>query len=89
MGFWPSVADQAEADPRDRGYAAWLRDSEKVVLSSTLDGAPWDDARCLNEPAEDVVDRLKAEEGGDIVVFASASVIEGHCSPRTGSTGSR
>lgn len=76
MGFWPSVADQADADPRDRGYAAWLRDAEKVVLSSTLTEAPWERTRVFNEPAEDVVDRLKSEEGGDIVVFASASVIK-------------
>lgn len=76
MGFWPPVADQADADPRDRGYAAWLRDAEKVVLSSTLTDAPWDNTRVFNEPAEDVVDRLKAEDGGDIVVFASASVIK-------------
>ena len=76
MGFWPPVADQADADPRDRGYAAWLRDAEKVVLSSSLTEAPWDNTRVFNEPAEDVVDRLKTEDGGDIVVFASASVIK-------------
>jgi dihydrofolate reductase len=76
MGYWPPVADQADADPRDRGYAAWLRDAEKVVLSSTLTEAPWERTRVFDEPAEDVVDRLKAEDGGDIVVFSSASVIK-------------
>ena len=76
MGYWPPVADQADADPRDRGYAAWMRDAEKVVLSSTLTKEPWERTRVFDEPAEDVVDRLKAEEGGDIVVFSSASVIK-------------
>jgi dihydrofolate reductase len=76
MGYWPPIADQADADPRDRGYAAWMRDAEKVVLSSTLTEAPWGRTRVFDEPAEDVVDRLKAEEGGDIVVFSSASVIK-------------
>lgn len=76
MSYWPTVADQADADPRDRAYGAWLRDAEKVVLSSTLREAPWDRTRVFDEPAEDVVDRLKTEEGGDIVVFASASVIK-------------
>ena len=76
MGYWPPVADQADADPRDRGYAAWMRDAEKVVLSGTLTEAPWERTRVFDEPAEDVVDRLKAEEGGDIVVFSSASVIK-------------
>jgi dihydrofolate reductase len=76
MGWWPPVADQADADPRDRGYGAWMRDAEKVVLSSTLTEAPWPNTRVFNEPAENVVDRLKTEEGGDIVVFSSASVIK-------------
>ncbi|GAA4375440.1 dihydrofolate reductase family protein [Agromyces bauzanensis] len=76
LAYWPPVADQADADPRDRGYAAWLRDADKVVLSSTLTESPWERTRIFNEPAEDVVDRLKAEDGGDIVVFSSASVIK-------------
>lgn len=76
MSYWPAVADQADADPRDRAYGAWLRDAEKVVLSSTLTEAPWERTRVFDEPAEDVVDRLKTEEGGDIVVFASVSVIK-------------
>lgn len=75
MGFWPPVADQEDADPRDRGYAAWLRDADKVVMSSTLTEVPWERTRIFNEPVENVVDRLKAERGGDVVVFASASVI--------------
>jgi dihydrofolate reductase len=76
LGFWPSVADQEGADPRDRAYGAWMRDAEKVVLSSTLTDAPWSNTRVFDEPAEDVVDRLQTEEGGDIVVFSSASVIK-------------
>lgn len=53
-----------------------MRDAEKVVLSSSLESAPWSNTRILDEPAEEVVERLKAEPGGDIVVFASASVIK-------------
>lgn len=76
FGYWPTVADDESADPRDRDYGAWMRDAEKVVLSSSLESAPWSNTRIFDEPAEDVVDRLKAEPGGDIVIFASASVIK-------------
>jgi dihydrofolate reductase len=48
--FWPAVADDEAADPRDRAFAQWLNAVEKVVISSN-------------------------EEGGDIIVLASASVI--------------
>ncbi|HEY7594452.1 MAG TPA: dihydrofolate reductase family protein [Actinophytocola sp.] len=76
MGFWPSVAEDGNADPRDRGYAKWLVDAEKVVLSTTLTEAPWDRTRVVNAPTADVVAGLKTEAGGDILVNNSASVIK-------------
>lgn len=76
LGFWPTVAEDENADPRDRGYAKWLVDTEKVVLSTTLTEAPWERARVVNAPAADVVAELKATGEGDILVNSSASVIK-------------
>lgn len=76
LGFWPSVAGDENADPRDRGYAKWLVDTEKVVLSTTLTEAPWERTRVVNAPAADVVADLKATGEGDILVNSSASVIK-------------
>jgi dihydrofolate reductase len=76
LGFWPSVAADENADPRDRGYAKWLVDAEKVVLSTTLTEAPWDRTRVVNAPAEEVVAELTAAGSGDILVNCSASVIK-------------
>jgi dihydrofolate reductase len=75
LGFWPSVADDENADPRDRGYAKWLVDVDKVVLSTTLTQAPWERTRVLNAPVADVVTELKGTGEGDILVNNSASVI--------------
>lgn len=76
MGFWPSVAENENADPRDRGYAKWLVDAEKVVLSTTLTEAPWERTRVVNAPTAEVVADLKSAEGGDILVNSSVSVIK-------------
>jgi dihydrofolate reductase len=76
LGFWPTVAADENADPRDRGYAKWLVDTEKVVLSTTLTEAPWERTRIVNAPAADVVTELKASGTGDILVNSSASVIK-------------
>lgn len=76
MGFWPSVAADENADPRDRGYAKWLVDTEKVVFSTTLTEAPWERTRLVNAPAADVIAELKAAEGGDILVNSSPTVIK-------------
>jgi hypothetical protein len=40
LGFWPTVIGMEGADPRDEGFARWLVDTDKVVLSSTLGNAP-------------------------------------------------
>ncbi|GGL46663.1 dihydrofolate reductase family protein [Nocardia jinanensis] len=76
LGYWPSVAADADADPRDRGYAKWLVDTEKVVLSTTLTDAPWERARIVNAAATDVVRELKAGGVGDILVNCSSSIIK-------------
>ncbi|OSZ56017.1 riboflavin biosynthesis protein RibD [Streptomyces pharetrae CZA14] len=76
LGYWPTVAADENADPRDRAYAEWLMDTEKVVLSSTLTETPWERTRVVDGPAADVVTRLKATGRGDILVNSSASVIK-------------
>ncbi|MEV6840506.1 dihydrofolate reductase family protein [Streptomyces sp. NPDC051133] len=76
MGFWPGVIGMEGADPRDEGFAKWLVDTDKVVLSSTLDQAPWERTTIANKPSAQVAADLKATEGGDILVLASASVIK-------------
>ena len=76
LGFWPTVAADENADPRDRGYAKWLVDAEKVVFSTTLTEAPWERTRVVNAPAAEVVADLKVTGSGDILVNSSASVIK-------------
>ena len=76
LGFWPTVAEDENADPRDRGYAKWLVDAEKVVLSTTLTEAPWERTRIVNAPAAEVVADLRSQGRGDVLVNCSASVIK-------------
>ena len=65
LGFWPSVIGQEGADPRDVAFAKWLVDVDKVVLSSTLDEAPWERTTIVDKPTSEAVAELKATEGDD------------------------
>jgi dihydrofolate reductase len=76
-GFWPAVAGDEGADPRDRAFARWLNEAEKVVVSRTLTEASWPGSRVVADDPAEVVRRLRKEEGGDIVVLGSSSVIRG------------
>jgi dihydrofolate reductase len=75
-GFWPSVANDDAADPRDRSFSRWLNAAEKVVFSSTLKEAPWENSRIVNAAPAEVIKDLRGQDGGDIVVLASGSVIK-------------
>jgi len=75
-GFWPAVAGNAAADPRDRAFSAWLNRTEKVVFSTTLTEASWENSRIVAGDLPGEVRRLRAQDGGDIIVLASVSVIK-------------
>jgi dihydrofolate reductase len=74
-GFWPAVAGDDGADPRDRLFAQWLNGAEKLVLSRTPAEPGWRNTRIADDDPADVVRRLRKEEGGDIVVLASHGII--------------
>ncbi|MGW4411929.1 dihydrofolate reductase family protein [Nonomuraea sp. NPDC004702] len=73
--FWPAVAKDEDADPRDRAFAQWLDETEKIVFSSTLTDAPWQNSRLAETGPAAEVERLRKQAGGDVVVLASGSVI--------------
>ena len=76
LGFWPTVIGQEGADPRDESFAQWLVDVDKVVLSSSLDEAPWERTTIVDKPTAEAVADLRSADGGEIVVLSSASVIK-------------
>ena len=76
LGWWPQVIDTDGADPRDVGFARWLVDVDKVVLSRTLTEPPWERTTLEDRPAADVVRELReVDTDGDVYVVSSASVI--------------
>jgi len=75
-GFWPSVADNEEADARDRAFSKWLNFVEKIVFSSTLIEASWENSRVVNDDPVTVVNDLQQKGDGDIIVLASSSIIK-------------
>ena len=76
LGFWPTMIGAEGVDPRDERFARWLVDVDKVVLTSTLTEAPWDRTTLANRPATDVVADLLEQDGGEIWVVSSSSVIK-------------
>jgi len=84
-GFWPAVAGDESADPRDRAFARWLNEAEKVVVSRTLTEASWPGSRVVADDPAEVVRRLrKAATSSSWAARASSAA----CSRPASSTGS-
>lgn len=74
--YWPTVAGDESADPRDRAFSKWLNSVEKIVFSSTLKETTWENSRVVFADPAVVVDDLRTQEGGDIIVLASGTIIK-------------
>lgn len=73
--FWPSVAADETADPRDRAFSRFLNEVEKVIFTTTVTSTDWQNATTTSRAPSAVVSELRAQQGGDIIVLASSSVI--------------
>ena len=74
--YWPAVANDETADPRDRAFSRWLNSVEKIVFSSTLKTPTWENSRIVNVDPATIINDLKQQAGGDIIVLASSSIIK-------------
>jgi dihydrofolate reductase len=71
---WPAMTRDPSTDPRTRDLGRWLDATEKVVVSRTLTGAPWENSRIARDLAGEI-ERLREAPGRDVLVINSASVI--------------
>jgi dihydrofolate reductase len=74
-GYWPGVADQEDADPRDRAVSRWMNGVEKIVFSSTLTSPTWAHSTISDRSPAEVVAELRSQTGGDILAMSSSSII--------------
>jgi dihydrofolate reductase len=73
-GYWPAVANDDTAEPRDRAFARWLESVEKVVVSRTLQETTWQNSRIARDLVAEVK-QLRTAPGGDIIAMSSSSII--------------
>jgi dihydrofolate reductase len=71
----PAVAEDEKAGPRERTFAQWLNAAEKAVFSRTLRQAGWHNSRTAAAGPAETARHPRRQEGGDIIVPASTSVI--------------
>ncbi|NUS16136.1 MAG: riboflavin biosynthesis protein RibD [Streptomyces sp.] len=70
-GYWPTVSSGDDA-----GFAKWINESPKYVVSSTLDGVDdWANSTLVKGDLAAAIGELKAGEGKDITVAGSPTLV--------------
>ena len=72
--YWPAVLHDTTATKREREHAAWIENVEKIVFSTTLISKDWNNTRVISNNIEEEVQKLKEEQGKDLVIFGSPTL---------------
>ena len=83
--YWPHALEDSStaADPHDssrrsptlREMAVWINEANKLVFSRTLKKVTWKNTRILAGIDPRAIQTLKREQGRDMIVFGSGSVV--------------
>jgi dihydrofolate reductase len=69
--YWPTVLANPDADKRSLEHARWVKEVPKIVCSTTLTEATWNNTRLIKDNVAEELQKLKAESGKDLVIFGS------------------
>ena len=73
-GFWQGAAADESNSAEFRAFARKMNSLPKVVFSTTLETAAWENTRLVKEHAAEEVARLKQQPGKDIAIFGSSDL---------------
>lgn len=74
-GFIPAWAAGPEGE--DKEAIAKMNDTPKVVISNSLTESPWENAVVAGGDLAETVNRLKAQPGGDMIVYGGGTLVSG------------
>jgi dihydrofolate reductase len=72
--YWPTAADQPAATKHDIEHGNWYNQVEKIVISKSLKGVVKPKTEVISENFIAEIEKLKEENGKDIIVFGSPSI---------------
>ncbi|MCE7070096.1 dihydrofolate reductase family protein [Dyadobacter sp. CY327] len=70
-GYWPTVLNDPNANEHALAHARWVQEIPKIVFSTTLESADWNNTTLIKDNIVEEVNKLKAQPGKDLVIFGS------------------
>jgi dihydrofolate reductase len=75
QGFWSGMLDNPEASATERMHAEWVNAVPKVVFSTTLSAADWNNTTLVGADLPTVVKELKSGQGQTLAIYASPKLV--------------
>ena len=75
-GFWPQAASNPATSQGDIEMAHKINNMTKIVFSHTLESVDWKNSKLLKEINPEEIAKMKQEEGKNILVIGSASIVQ-------------
>jgi dihydrofolate reductase len=73
--YWPKALMDPATSKEDRVVAQFLDDARKIVFSKTLTKAEWNKSEVWPEIDREAIEQLKQQDGKDIVVYGSGTIV--------------
>ncbi|MFF3573479.1 dihydrofolate reductase family protein [Nocardia jiangxiensis] len=73
-GYWANQPNE-ESSPQERAHAEWVNAVDKIVCSTTLESAEWNNTRLITGHLAEEFSQLKAESGDTIAIYASPKLV--------------
>ncbi|CAL1519112.1 dihydrofolate reductase family protein [Chitinophaga sp. MM2321] len=70
-GYWPGVLNDPNASGHSLEHAKWVQEIPKIVFSTTLTSADWNNTTLIKDNIVEEVNKLKQQPGKDLVIFGS------------------
>lgn len=69
--YWTSVPSNPTATKHEIEHANWIEDTQKIVFSTTLEKAEWNNSKLVKENIEEEIKNIKKQPGKDIIILGS------------------
>jgi dihydrofolate reductase len=73
--YWPTAADEPDANPHDIEHGHWYNKARKIVFSNSLGNENLENTIFLGENSVEKLSQIKQDSSKDMVIFGSPSIV--------------
>ena len=73
--YWPTVPSNPNSTEHELHHAEWVENVNKIVFSTTLEKANWNNTRLISSNLSEEVNKLKNQDGRNMMIFGSPRLV--------------